>query len=302
MRESRNRVIVLGSINNDIVVFAGRHPRVGETVKGNGFRTFPGGKGANQAVASAFAGVPTAMIGLVGDDAPGRDLRSFLESTGVDVSGVGISSSAPTGTALITVADGDNTIVVVAGANGDVSNDILEELVLSPNDVVLTQFETPTSTSTALFLAARVVGARTVLNPAPAMEIPPDLLSLVDYLIVNESEFALTFGFEPTAEIPADCKAFQTFEGVVIATIGARGVLVWVQGRRAHPEHIAGLSVDAVDSTAAGDCFCGYFAAGLARGASLDDALRIANRAAAISVTRIGAAASIPLLAEVKDR
>lgn len=294
-----NRVIVLGSINNDIVVFADRHPSVGETVRGNDLRTFPGGKGANQAVASARAGAPTAMLGLVGDDGPGQELRSFLEATGVDVSGVEITSTEPTGTALITVAGGDNTIVVVAGANGAVSEEVIADVSLEAGDIVLAQFETPASVSAALFRAARLAGAPTILNPAPAMPIPSDLLELVDYLIVNETEFALTFGFDPTDSPSASTREFESFDGVVVATLGAGGVLCWDRGDPASPHRIPGVQVEAVDSTGAGDCFCGYVAASLSRGEGLVDALHLANSAAALSVTRAGAASSIPTLDEV---
>lgn len=296
------RVFVIGSINHDIVVSAPRHPAVGETLMGSGVETFPGGKGANQAVAAARANAKTTMYGMVGDDAPGRSLVGFLRSSGVDTAGVQINDAAPTGTALITVAGGDNTIVVVAGANGAVTGDAVPSNVLQPGDVLMAQFETPMEAIVTAFGTARSDGATTFLNPAPAATIPQDLLPLIDYLVVNETEFELTFGFEPTSSPPLDRPpTFDDFAGTVIATLGARGALAWTGGNRSTPISVDGIEVVAVDSTGAGDCFCGYLAAAVSSGRDLLSALQIANRAAAVSVTRPGAASSIPLLSEIRS-
>ena len=185
------RVFVAGSINMDVVATAERHPRVGETVFGKDVLYFPGGKGANQAVAAAKLGAATALIGRLGKDAFGAELRTFLAGQGVDLSWVRETDGAHTGTAIITLADADNTIVVVPGANGLVTPEDVAAVPLAKGDVAVSQFEIPLPAISAFFARARAAGATTILNPAPAREFGKDLLDLVDMLVLNETELGL---------------------------------------------------------------------------------------------------------------
>src|SRR5512144_1225660 len=185
------RVFVAGSINMDVVATAERHPRIGETVAGQAVLYFPGGKGANQAVAAAKLGASTTLIGRLGTDAFGRQLRTFLAAQGVDLALVKDTAGTHSGTAIITIANADNTIVVVPGANALVSADDVAAPVLAKGDVAVSQFEIPLPTIAAFFKRARAAQATTILNPAPAMACSPELLDLVDILILNETELGL---------------------------------------------------------------------------------------------------------------
>src|SRR5258707_2381809 len=185
------RVFVAGSINMDVVATAERHPRIGETVTGDAVLYFPGGKGANQAVASAKLGAPTALIGRLGKDAFGDELKAFLAAQEVDLSFVRQTSEARTGTALITIANADNTIVVVPGANALLSAADVAAPVLTRGDIAVSQFEIPLHTVSAFFERARAAGPTTILNPAPAIEAERELLDLADILILNETELGL---------------------------------------------------------------------------------------------------------------
>ena len=185
------RVFVAGSINMDVVATAERHPRLGETVAGREVLYFPGGKGANQAVAAAKLGAATTLIGRVGTDAFGRDLRTFLAAQGIDLAFVQDTPEAHTGTAIITVANADNTIVVVSGANALVTAADVAAPSLARGDVAVSQFEIPLPAISAFFKRARAAGATTILNPAPALPFDRELLDLVDILILNESELGL---------------------------------------------------------------------------------------------------------------
>lgn len=297
------RVFVAGSTNMDVVATAERHPRIGETVAGNAVLYFPGGKGANQAVAAAKLGAPTRLIGRLGKDAFGDELKAFLAAQGVDLSFVQQTSEAHTGTALITLANADNTIVVIPGANALVSAADVAAPVLAKGDIAVSQFEIPLSSISAFFHRARAAGATTILNPAPAIEFGRELLDLVDILILNESEL----GFLARSELhdtddPAvfieSVRSLQTGEDKTICvTLGKRGVLALVAGK---PLIIPGHTVKALDTTGAGDCFVGAVAAQLAAGKSIHEALAYANSAASICVQRMGAAASMPTAAEVE--
>jgi ribokinase len=270
----------------DLVATSPRHPEVGETVLGDDLRRFPGGKGANQAVAAARAGAATAMIGAVGDDDFGSELTAFLERERVDVSHVATKADQPTGTALIVVARSDNTIVVIPGANSLLSPaDVVAAGDFERGDVVVAQLETPQETTARAFELARSRGATTILNAAPAAQLSAGLLDLVDHLVVNESELELLSPELEAGESPT-----------VICTLGARGVVTTAQG---HTTATPGISVAAVDTTGAGDCFVGYLAAGLATRLDLDNSVERANRAAALSVQREGAAPSMPAATEV---
>ncbi|KER71812.1 ribokinase [Burkholderia cepacia] len=301
------RVTVVGSLNMDLVVRAPRLPLPGETLAGHAFAQAAGGKGGNQAVAAARLGAQVAMIGCVGADAHGAALRAGLEAEGIDCAGLATSASAATGVALIVVDDtSQNAIVIVAGGNGEVTTDTVaqHEAALASADVVICQLETPPDAVFAALSAGRRLGRTVVLNPAPAVAPLPDgWLPLVDYLIPNEVEAAALTALpvRDPAEAEAAARALQASGARnVLVTLGARGVLALTADGAAR--HYPAPAVQAVDTTAAGDTFIGGFAAQLAAGADVDTAIRFAQRAAALSVTRAGAQPSIPTLAELADR
>jgi ribokinase len=297
-------VFVAGSINMDVVATAARHPKVGETVAGQAVHYFPGGKGANQAVAAAKLGASTTLIGRLGRDAFGEQLRTFLSQQGVDLALVKDTAAIHTGTAIITIADADNTIVVVPGANALVSAEDIAGLVLAKGDVAVSQFEIPQATIGAFFKRARAAGATTILNPAPAIACGRELLDLVDILILNETELGflahteLHDGDAPDRFVEAAKRLQIGADGIICVTLGKRGVLALVDGKASM---IAGRAVKAVDTTGAGDCFVGALAAQLADGMAIRDALNYANAAASICVQRMGAAPSMPTAAEVDE-
>jgi len=298
-----SRVVVAGSINMDVVATAARHPAVGETVEGKEVLYFPGGKGANQAVAAAKLGAETILIGRLGKDAFGAELRSFLASQGVDLSLVCESADVRTGTAIITVAKADNTIVVIPGANGLVSADDVATAPLAKGDVAVSQFEIPLPAIAAFFERARAAGATTILNPAPARPISAELLRFVDILVLNETELGtlagktLSQGDKIECFVDAATSLRASEHQTICVTLGKRGVVALLG---AEALVVRGRAVTAVDTTGAGDCFVGALAAQLAQGKPLRDALRYANIAASICVQRMGAAPSMPTADEVR--
>lgn len=297
------RVFVAGSINMDVVATAERHPRIGETVAGHAVLYFPGGKGANQAVAAAKLGAPVTLIGRLGKDAFGDELKSFLVAQGIDLSFVQQTAEAHTGTAIITIANADNTIVVIPGANALVDAADVAAPTLAKGDIAVSQFEIPLPAIAAFFKNARAAGATTILNPAPAIEFGGELLDLVDILILNESELgvlaktALCDSDDDARFIEAARSVQASKDKIICVTLGQRGVVALIDGK---PLVIAGRTVNAVDTTGAGDCFVGAVAAQLAAGQPIYDALNFANCAASISVQRMGAAPSMPSAAEVE--
>jgi ribokinase len=296
------RVFVAGSINMDVVATADRHPRIGETVAGDSLHYFPGGKGANQAVAAAKLDAPTTLIGRLGKDAFGDQLKTYLSAQGLDLTSVRDTPGVHTGTAIITVAKADNTIVVIPGANGLVSAADVAAPTLAKGDVAVSQFEIPLAAVTAFFTHARAAGATAILNPAPALRCDSELLELVDILILNESELGLLASTElrDTDDHERFFEAARSLpigrDKVVCVTLGRRGVLALVDNE---PLMIPGRPITAVDTTGAGDCFVGAVASQLA-GSSIGDALHYANAAASICVQRMGAAPSMPTAAEVE--
>jgi ribokinase len=296
------RVFVAGSINMDVVATADRHPRVGETVAGKQLLYFPGGKGANQAVAASRLGARTTLIGRLGKDSFGGELKAFLVDQGIDLGYLQETTEAHTGTAIITVADADNTIIVIPGANALVGADDVSVVPMLKGDVAVSQFEIPLPTIAAFFRRARAAGATTLLNPAPAQNMSGELLALVDILVLNETELGFLAGVElsdsdEAARIIDVARKLQAREDQTICvTLGKRGVLV-LAGRE--ELSVPGRAVKAIDTTGAGDCFVGALAARLSEGAALRTALTFANAAASISVQRTGAGPSMPTAAEV---
>lgn len=297
------RVFVAGSINMDVVATTARYPKIGETVPGKDVFFFPGGKGANQAVAAARLGAQTSLIGRIGRDSFGADLRTFLSAQGVDLQHVTDSERA-SGTALIVVAETDNAIVVVPGANADLSAADVARADIGRGDVLVSQFETPAATIAAFFAAGRACGACTILNPAPAIAVDRALFALADLVILNETELAAFTQQEvgadtPLAAIAEAARALRTHpEQNVCVTIGGRGVVAIIGGEM---QTIAGRAVAVVDTTGAGDCFTGAVAAELAHGRPILEALAFANVAASICVQRMGAGPSMPTSSEVAD-
>ena len=295
-------VFVAGSINMDVVATADRHPKIGETVAGREVHYFPGGKGANQAVAAAKLGATTTLIGRVGGDTFGDELRIFLAAQGVDLAFVRTTTEAHTGMAIITLADADNTIVVIPGANASVTSADVVTPILARGDIAVSQFEIPLPAIGAFFQRARASGATTILNPAPAIAFEQSLLDLIDILILNESElgFLTKVELRGTDDHARVIKAARTLQmatdRVICVTLGKRGVAALVNGE---PLVIPGRVVKAIDTTGAGDCFVGAVAAQLAGGSTIRDALEYANVAASICVQRMGAAPSMPTAAEV---
>jgi ribokinase len=282
-------VVVCGSLNMDVIVQTARRPLAGETILDGKVSFLPGGKGSNQAIAAARLGATTTMLGSVGDDVFGKTLRDVLADNGVDASGVKVVRGETTGVAVIQVAEGDNAITGAAGANARFAKSMVSRKPRK-GEVWVAQFETPLATTEAVFRKARAAGALTILNLAPMVRHPKRLLKLVDIAVLNEIELA-------QAAVAAACRKLGP--ATVIATLGSRGlVMVSPDGVVALPAHKAKV----VDTTGAGDCFVGALAARLAAGASIRDAARYANAAAACSVERLGATPSMPTPKEVAAR
>ncbi|NVI82387.1 ribokinase [Janthinobacterium sp. BJB401] len=300
-------IVVIGSINMDLVLRVPRMPLPGETLTGGAFRTIPGGKGANQAVACArlsgkVAGAQqVAMVGCVGDDAFGATLRAALVGDGIIDSHITTLPGVASGIASILVDDnGQNSIVIAGGANDLLSPahiDAAKELI-EQADIVVLQLETPMATVVHAIKLARSLGKTVVLNPAPAASLPAGVLELVDYLIPNEIEAAMLAGVSPEgANAKALAAALQKLgSDNVIITLGSKGVHAALYGGDyTFPAEV----VQAVDTTAAGDTFIGGFVAGLASGMDEAEAIGQGQRAAAWSVTKPGAQTSIPHLHEL---
>lgn len=296
------RVFIAGSINMDVVATADRHPKLGETVAGREVLYFPGGKGANQAVAASRLGARTTLIGRLGKDSFGAELKAFLGDQGIDLGYLQQTAEAHTGTAIITVAASDNTIVVIPGTNALVGADDVRVVPLLKGDVAVSQFEIPLPTIATFFQRAREAGATTLLNPAPAQKMTSELLALVDILVLNETELGfladveLSESDEASKIIEVARKLQARAEQTICITLGKRGVLALAASEEFA---VQGRSVKALDTTGAGDCFVGALASQLAEGVPLRAALAFANAAASISVQRMGAGPSMPTAKEV---
>ncbi len=291
------RICVLGSANMDIVAFVDRAPQLGETLLGHRLVTGPGGKGANQAIAAARAGGRAAMVGAVGDDTFAATVREVLGDAGVDLTRLREQPGA-TGTAHITVdSAGRNSIVVIPSANASVTGiNTADETVIAGSDVLLMQLELPMEAVTAGAAAARGSGTRVVLSAAPSRPLPSELVTNVDVLVVNEHEAAEVAGHTEYSEAVLGALLQQVPE--VVVTLGGVGCVYG--SRTAGPVRVPAPWVDAVDSTAAGDCFVGALSVALAE-RPVTDALRWAAAAAALSVQRIGASAAMPARAEIEE-
>jgi ribokinase len=268
------RVAVLGSLNVDVVTLVERHPVPGETLLGEAGGTFAGGKGGNQAAAAARAGAAVSMLARVGDDGPGRAYLDRLVRLGIDTAAVSTSDSAPTGTAFITVDEqGENSIIVVAGANGERDRALVEEAGrLGAGDVLLCSLEVHVATVADAARAAHAAGARVVVNLAPYAALPPDVVALADPVVVNESEMRQLADSDLIPES-------------LLVTFGAAGARWGQHGVDGQPVAAGEIG----DTVGAGDAFCGALAAALASGADTQAALEAANAAGAAAVRWVGA-------------
>ena len=298
-------VCVLGSINLDIVCRVAELPAPGETVSALGMNRYAGGKGANQAVASARWGALTTLIGAVGDDEAADFLLSHLADAGVATGAIARVAGAPTGQGHINVSDaGENMIVVVGGANLAVTAAMVAAIDLASHRVFMSQLETPLEAIAALFGSAAARAGTRILNAAPAMPDAAFLFPLADILVVNEIELARYAGVADAVETPDDidraARRLISRDGQsVLVTLGAAGARV-VDADDSHS--IPGRRASVLDTTGAGDCFCGVMAAVLSEGAGLDSAVSLANAAAAISTEHVGASAPADLRRLATDR
>jgi ribokinase len=287
-------VTVVGSLNEDVLVAVGRLPGRGETVIGHSSSLAPGGKGANQAAAAGLLGPGVHMVGRVGEDPAGNRQLAALADARVNVSRVLRTRGAPTGSATIPVENGtgENLIVVVPGANGELTPEDVDVESVRRADVVLLQLEVPLATVRA---AADAATGTVVLNPAPSQPLPAALLDGVDVLVPNEHELAQLAEVGPGERTPEELAALarSTARSAVVVTLGARGALV-VPADGGPVLLQAPPPVTPVDTTGAGDCFCGALAQALARGSALPDAVRYAVAAAALSTTGPGARGALP--------
>lgn len=296
------KINVLGSLNMDLVTNVNITPKVGETILGSGFSQIPGGKGANQAAAIGRLGGNVSMIGKVGCDSFADQLIDSLSKDNVDLINVQKSKDCPTGIALIMVnADGDNSIVVIPGANFDIKpEDITREKL--DGDYLVAQLETPLEVIESTFKLAKENNITTVLNPAPAKKLSEQLLSSVDILVPNETEFELLTGYNALIESELDLgveKLINLGTSLVIITLGSNGSVL-CDGKE--KKYFKSNKVEAVDTTAAGDSFIGGLLYSLSNGKSIEDGIVFASKVASITVTRSGAQSSLPTIEEVNER
>ncbi|MGC5772906.1 ribokinase [Paenibacillus pabuli] len=288
------KICVIGSSSMDLVVTSSRRPGAGETVLGDSFKTVPGGKGANQAVAAARLGAEVAMIGRVGDDAFGTAILNNFKANGVNTQNVKPVTHMESGTAHIVLAEGDNSIVVVEAANRELTPDYINELaeVIQSADIVLIQQETPEETVVRVSEICDQSGTPLLLNPAPARKVPDTVIEKAAYITPNEHEAEILFqGITPA-------EALRKYPNKLFITEGSNGVR-YFDGEQEIV--VPAYKVEPVDTTGAGDTFNAAFAVALAEGKPLQDSIRFANRAASLSVTKFGAQGGMPMRNEVEE-
>lgn len=286
-------IVVIGSINIDLVTKAIKFPKIGETIVGSSFHTFPGGKGANQAVSASRLGEKVQFIGCVGDDSNGIEAIANLSRNNIDVKAIKTIEKQSTGIAQITVAQEDNSIIIVKGANEFVDRGLIDnniDLILNAN-IVLLQLEIPLKTVEYIVDICFEHKIRIILNPAPAIQLSQALLDKVTYITPNETEYEILF----KERYP---KALKRYPNKLIVTKGAHGTeyfngteLITVEARK----------VDVIDTTGAGDSFNGAFCVGLTRNMNIYDAIDFANKVASLSIRKLGAQTSMPYLDEVEN-
>ena len=296
-----SKILVIGSINMDLVSKVENMPQVGETVLGKGFSQIPGGKGANQAVAMARLGADVSMIGKVGDDAFGRELKKGLEYDNINTEGVHIESGTSTGIAIITVDENaNNSIIVNSGANFSVTKEFIDSNIdkIESADIVVLQLEIPEESVRHALEISKSLGKYTILNPAPAMPLSDEIIKNVDLLVPNETELELIskMSIKDENEVKMAANSLMR-KGVreIIVTLGEKGCMHLGEG---FCNKYDAIKVEAVDTTAAGDSFIAGVASSLAKGMKMDDAIGFATKVAAITVTREGAQSSLPHMDE----
>lgn len=294
-------ILVVGSINADLVVRAPRFPAPGETLSGEDLKIIPGGKGANQAVAAARQGSSVAMVGRVGNDSFGPDLIGNLKQNGVDTTHVMTDPQSASGTAIIVVdANGQNSIVLSPGGNGRVTKEDLNPVAFAQYKLLLLQLEIPVQTVLAAARRAKESGVRVILNPAPAYPLPDELFSLSDVIVPNEPELSMLTG-ESVHDMPSAENAARALLGRgaknVVVTLGSRGALIV---NHELTRHVPAFQVEVVDSTAAGDAFIGGFASALLQDRSIEEAVRYGCGCGALAATKFGAQPSLPTREEVE--
>lgn len=299
------KIVEVGSLNMDLVVRIPRIPQPGETLLGGVFNTTPGGKGANQAVAAARLGADVTMVGCVGNDAFGTEMLTSMKAEGIDTRFIKVIPDVATGVALIQVdADAQNSIAVASGANFYLDANSVRTALdqIGKFDALLMPLETPLDTIEIAARIAKDVGALVLLNPAPAQHLNQAILQNVDFLLPNEYEVGIVAGMRlaESEEIgEAVDRLIQQGVKALIVTLGADGAL-YVDGASKTQTRIPSFKIRAVDTTAAGDCFVAAFAVRMGDGVPVAEAIRFANAAAGISVTREGAQISLPTRAEVE--
>lgn len=300
-----NNIVVVGSLNMDLVVQASRLPLGGETIMGTAFHEIPGGKGANQAVAMARLGASVKMIGKVGQDGFGSSLLSTLKVDGVDTIAIESVAGQSTGVALITLQDsGENSIIVVPGANGEVRPSDIDQnrKMIQEASLLVTQLEVPIETVSHALKTAKAGGAITILNPAPAQALSQEILSHVDLLTPNETELALISQM-PVTDMASIKKAAQALidQGVkaLVVTLGSEGSLYL--NDKGESLHQKAFEVKALDTTAAGDSFTAGLAVCMSQGKPMAEALEFASKVGALTVQTLGAQSSLPFLEAVES-
>ncbi|AIZ61751.1 ribokinase [Bacillus sp. WP8] len=290
-----SHIVVVGSCSMDLVVTSDKRPNAGETVLGESFKTVPGGKGANQAVASARLGADVYMVGRVGDDAYGQEILSNLQTQGVRISHMKPVTEMESGTAHIILAEGDNSIVVVKGANNEVTPDYVNDALSTIDDIgmVLIQQEIPEETVEAVCSICSEKEIPVILNPAPARKVSQQVLNQAAYITPNEHEAVLMFDGLPIEDV------LRQYPNKLLVTEGKNGVRYFDGSKEVL---VPGVPVEAVDTTGAGDTFNGALAVALTEGKSLYDALAFANLAASMSVTKFGAQGGMPTREELEKK
>ena len=295
-------IIVFGSINMDLVVYSDKQPAKGETILGNSFETFQGGKGANQAVAVAKLGLPVSLIGKVGNDVFGDELLENLNRETVDTSMV-VRHEGPSGVAFIYVFEetSENHIIVISGSNKEVKSNQISDKELSTSDVLISQLEVPTLEIEDLFARAKNSGAYRVLNTAPALKVSKNLIRDTDLLVMNEPELEnISERIIDKGNVDSIVQAINelnlTKAQSIVITLGSKGVFVYTNQKG---QLIDGHEVEALDTTGSGDCFIGALASHFLQDKDLLDSADFANKAAALSVMKRGASASMPTMQEV---
>ena len=285
------KIVVVGSINTDLVFTSDIRPKAGETVLGNTYSVIPGGKGANQAVAAAKLGAETYMVGCVGNDSNGDFSLKNLQQMNVNIQGVEVANHVPTGVANIVVAENDNSIIVISGANFEVSKEIVNKHreLIKTAEIVLLQLEIPLDVVEYTLELCKENKVKVILNPAPGMVLSNSMIENATYITPNEHELKIIF------DQPID-QVLKNYPNKLIVTIGSKGAKYY-DGNEI--KIIPSYEVELVDTTGAGDTFCGGLAAALVRGDSLEEAIKFANKAASMTVTKLGAQSGMPSLEEL---